>query len=94
MPTANRVIASQLDSAANVVSGLALGDIGEDGHALANRLWKIAAHMRNRDRRNVNPDVIRAWAKLQGHHIHETGRVPAAIVAEYYDTVATPDDGA
>jgi hypothetical protein len=94
VPTANQIIASQLDSTANVVSGLALDDIGEDGHALANRLWRIAAHLRNRERMNVNPDVIRAWAKSQGYHIRETGRVPVAIVREYYNTVLDPaDDG-
>lgn len=95
MPTVNSVIARQLDSAANTVSGLALEEIGEDGHAIANRLWRIAAHVRNRDRRNVSPDVIRAWAKLHGHHIYDTGRVPAAIVAEYYDQALSPidDDG-
>lgn len=94
MPTANQVIASQLDSAANVVSGLALEDMGEDGHAVANKLWRIAAHLRNRDRKNVSPEVIRAWARLHGHHIRDTGRVPAAIVQEYYDKVLRPADDA
>jgi hypothetical protein len=90
VPTANQVIANQLDSAANVVSGLVLADIGMDGHAVANTLWRIASHLRNRERMNVKPEVIRAWAKLQGHHVRETGRVPAAIVQEYYETVLDP----
>lgn len=96
MPTtSNQVIARQLESAANAVSGLVLDDIGEDGHAIANRLWKIAAHLKNLSRRNVSPDVIRAWARSRGHHIYPTGRVPAAIVAEYYDAMLGPanDDG-
>jgi hypothetical protein len=92
VPTTSQVIARQLESAANAVSGLALEDIGEDGHAIANRLWKIAAHLKNQSRRNVSPDVIRAWARLHGHRIYDTGRVPAAIVAEYYEQALSPID--
>lgn len=45
----DRIIAGLLDQAANTVSGLDLGEIG-DGHALANRLWRITAYLRNRRR--------------------------------------------
>lgn len=52
MPTANQTIAALLDRAANAVGGLSLEDIGEDGHAIANRLWRVAAYLRNRDTPN------------------------------------------
>jgi hypothetical protein len=35
--------------AGNLVSGLALEEIGEDGHLVANVLWKIAAYLRKRN---------------------------------------------
>jgi hypothetical protein len=90
MPDANRIIANQLESAANTVSGLALGDIGEDGHALANRLWKVAAHLKNRSRRNVAPSVIRAWARLNGYYISDVARIPSYITNAYYHEVVDP----
>jgi hypothetical protein len=46
--TADQIIAELLDRAGNWVSGLALEDIGEDGHAIANTLWKVTAYLRNR----------------------------------------------
>jgi hypothetical protein len=46
--TADHIIADLLDKAGNWVSGLALEAIGEDGHAIANRLWKVTAYLRNR----------------------------------------------
>ena len=45
---ADRILAGHLDGAGNMVSGLALEDIGEDGHALANRLWRVAGYLRRR----------------------------------------------
>jgi hypothetical protein len=45
---ADRIMARDLDHAANIVSGLVLEPIGEDGHTVANLLWKIAAHLRSR----------------------------------------------
>ena len=45
---ADMIIAGILDDAGDLVSGLALEEIGEDGHALANRLWKVAGHLRRR----------------------------------------------
>jgi hypothetical protein len=45
---ANRIIAAQLESAGNTVSGLRLEEIGEDGHAVANLLWKISAYLKGR----------------------------------------------
>lgn len=41
--------ASYLESAGNTVSGLDLSEIDEDGHGVANLLWKIAAYLRKRD---------------------------------------------
>lgn len=93
MPTANQVIAALLDRAANTVSGLSLEDIGEDGHQVANKLWKIAAHLRARDRKSVSPDVIRAWARQQGYRVHGTGCVSREIAAEYYSAVTQPARG-
>jgi len=40
--------ARHLNSAANVVSGLVLDGCGEDGHALANRLWRVVGFLRQR----------------------------------------------
>jgi nucleoside-triphosphatase THEP1 len=48
MATADQIIARQLDEAGNTVSGLCLEEIGEDGHAVANKLWKIAGYIRKR----------------------------------------------
>lgn len=45
----DRLTAKILDSAANTVSGLELSEIGEDGYALANKLWRIAAYLRTRE---------------------------------------------
>lgn len=45
---ADEVIAQTLESAGNLVSGLDLTPIGEDGHALANKLWKISGYLRGR----------------------------------------------
>jgi hypothetical protein len=42
------IIAEKLDHMGNVVSGLELSEIGEDGHALANKLWKVAHYLRTR----------------------------------------------
>lgn len=45
---AGKIIAGILDDAGDLVSGLRLEEIGEDGHAVANLLWKIAGHLRHR----------------------------------------------
>lgn len=45
---ADKIVASMLDQAGNWVSGLNLEEIGEDGHAVAGRLWKISAYLRAR----------------------------------------------
>jgi hypothetical protein len=45
-PTMENIIARDLDHAANIVSGLHLDDIDEDGHSVANLLWKISAYIR------------------------------------------------
>lgn len=45
----DRINADQIESTANTISGLLLEEIGEDGHAVANKLWKIAAYLRKRD---------------------------------------------
>lgn len=46
----DRIAAAILEDAGNTVSGLALEEIGEDGHAVANKLWKIAGYLRKRDK--------------------------------------------
>jgi hypothetical protein len=45
---ADKIMASALDNAANIVSGLSLEAIGEDGHQVANLLWKISGYLRGR----------------------------------------------
>lgn len=50
MASMDRISARILDGAGNTVSGLDLSEIGEDGHAVANLLWKIAAYLKKRDR--------------------------------------------
>lgn len=47
----DQIIAEQLDRAGSIASGLALEAIGEDGHAVANLIWKIAAHVKQRNTR-------------------------------------------
>lgn len=54
----DKLAARQLDTAANIASGLNLEEIGEDGCGVANRLWRIAAYLRRRDD-NQPPDVTR-----------------------------------
>lgn len=91
MPTAS--LAAQLDALADEVSRLSLEDIGEDGSVVANRLWRIATHLRNRSHRTVSHDVIRAWARLNGYHVGDTGRVPRSVVRDYYDDVLDLREG-
>jgi hypothetical protein len=45
---ADKIIAEKMEQAGNWVSGLSLEEIGEDGHAVANKLWKIAAFLKKR----------------------------------------------
>lgn len=45
---ADKVIAGILNDAGDLVSGLSLEEIGEDGHAVANLLWKISGYLRHR----------------------------------------------
>lgn len=52
----DRLNAATLERAANTVSGLCLEEIGEDGHLVANKLWKIAAYLRRRAD-GPNPEV-------------------------------------
>jgi len=44
----DRINSRFFDAAGDRVSGLDLEEIGMDGHAEANRLWKIAEYLRNR----------------------------------------------
>ena len=48
----DKIAARHLDEAASIVSGLILDEIGLDGHGEANRLWRIAAYLRERAKRN------------------------------------------
>lgn len=75
---ADRVMARDLANAGNVVSGLDLSGIGEDGHVLASRLWKVAAYLRLRNDPEAaetgNPAAERAFP--QGADASETGDLP------------------
>jgi hypothetical protein len=42
--TIDRYLAREFDSAGDMASGLELSEIGEDGHAVANLLWKISSY--------------------------------------------------
>jgi hypothetical protein len=42
----DRINATYIETAGNTVSGLNLSPIGEDGHEVANLLWRIAAYLR------------------------------------------------
>ena len=44
----DRINSRYFDEAGNRASGLALEEIGLDGHAVANTLWKISAYLRRR----------------------------------------------
>lgn len=45
---ADKLMADVMNHAGNMVSGLDLEDIGEDGHLVANLLWKISGYLRHR----------------------------------------------
>jgi len=48
----DRICARHIETAANIISGLELSEIGEDGHLVANKLWKIESYLRKRAKRN------------------------------------------
>jgi len=52
----DRMAASVMERAGNTVSGLCLDEIGEDGHLVANKLWKIAAFLRKRGDESVSSE--------------------------------------
>ena len=45
---ADKILAEVFDRTGNLVSGLVLDDIGEDGHAVANLMWKISSYLKRR----------------------------------------------
>jgi hypothetical protein len=45
---ADKILAEVFDRCGNMVSGLALEPIGEDGHEVANLMWKISSYLKNR----------------------------------------------
>ncbi len=45
----DKVNASYVEEAGNIVSGLDLSEIREDGHEVAGLLWKISAYLRKRN---------------------------------------------
>lgn len=65
----DRLNAATLERAGNTVSGLCLEEIGEDGHLIANKLWKIAAYLRRRSEapsREVTPQESPSTRKRAG----------------------------
>ncbi|MGH7239211.1 MAG: hypothetical protein ACREHG_03985 [Candidatus Saccharimonadales bacterium] len=44
----DRINAAFFNDAGNRASGMVLDEIGMDGHAVANMLWRISAHLRRR----------------------------------------------
>ncbi len=46
---ADQIRAGIINDAGDLVSGLDLTAIGEDGHRVANLLWKIAAYLKTRE---------------------------------------------
>jgi hypothetical protein len=44
----DRINARFFDEAGNRASGLILDEIGESGHGLANRLWRVSAYLNQR----------------------------------------------
>ncbi len=50
--SADRFLAQVFDQAGNYASGLDLAPIGEDGHQVANLLWKISGYLRGRAARD------------------------------------------
>jgi hypothetical protein len=44
----DRILAVAFDQTGNYASGLDLSAIGEDGHAVANLLWKISGYLKGR----------------------------------------------
>jgi hypothetical protein len=45
---ADKILAEVFDRTGNMVSGLNLDPIGEDGHQVANLLWKIGGYLKRR----------------------------------------------
>ena len=45
---ADQILAEVFDRAGDCVSGLSLEAIDEDGHAVANKLWKISSYLKRR----------------------------------------------
>jgi hypothetical protein len=50
MMSFDRIAARIIEEAGNTVSGLDLSEINQDGHAIGNLLWRIAAYLRKGDR--------------------------------------------
>jgi hypothetical protein len=46
--TGDKILAKVFEQCGNCASGLDLSAIDEDGHAIANKLWKIAAYLKRR----------------------------------------------
>jgi hypothetical protein len=46
---ADKIMADALGHCGNIVSGLNLDAIGEDGHEVANLLWKISGYLKRRN---------------------------------------------
>lgn len=45
---ADQILAEVFDRTGNLVSGLSLEAIDEDGHAVANLMWKISSYLKRR----------------------------------------------
>jgi hypothetical protein len=58
----DRIAARELEHAGSIASGLDLSEIGMDGHGVANRLWRIAAFLRQRAAREDREALQRAEA--------------------------------
>lgn len=50
----DRIMAKHINNAGNIVSGLNLSEIGEDGHEVANLLWKISSYLKRRNDGKTN----------------------------------------
>ena len=46
----DRINAQHIEECGDRISGLDLSEIGEDGHGVANLLWRIAGYLKRRDR--------------------------------------------
>ena len=73
-----------MDQAGNMASGLNLEEIGEDGQAVANKLWKIAAYLKRRSKGQAMTEKrgVPAQETRGGNRVDWAGAKPGEALPE------------